>query len=518
MDYTNIENEEKTVCKKKYVYTVFDGVMSIASFILGFLFVKWVMTPGSGAGAFVFTILLIAASLVYLKANGIRVTPVSAAFIAVTLIFSSVFLISSNDFIKGLTAAYVVFSSPYWFFSTCANAGRGEKFINDIFAPQMLKAVFAAPFAAFGKIFGALSVFFKKGGAAAKRALHVALGLLITILPTYIIIALLNNISAEFASVMRNVINFIYSSIFADFISNLLQFTFLGIPVAIYIYGVLFANAKNLAPELLNRAHSESLISSLRFMPQLIAVSAAAPIILIYTIFFAVQFTYFSSAFAGALPPGFSYAEYARQGFFELCGVSLINFIIILCISVLTRKNNNEKNGGIVPKILILIFSAYTLLLIATAISKMALYIKAYGMTPLRVYTSWFMLLLAAVFIIIIIKQFSAKLNSFAAVFVIFAVMFGTLIFCDADAVIVNYNIKSYLSGGHETFDVNMAATELSDSAAPYLLPVLDKVTEGYDKEYIKNIKELMYSRAKDKTQFPKFNFSSYRAYRSMLP
>lgn len=49
--------------------------------------------------------------------------------------------------------------------------------------------------------------------------------------------------------------------------------------------------------------------------------------------------------------------------------------------------------------------SIFTLILIATAISKMVMYISVYGLTQLRFYTTWFMLLLAVIFVMIIVKQ-----------------------------------------------------------------------------------------------------------------
>lgn len=49
---------------------------------------------------------------------------------------------------------------------------------------------------------------------------------------------------------------------------------------------------------------------------------------IIYAIFCFIQISYLFTKMT--LPEGFTYAEYARQGFFELMIVTFINFAIIL--------------------------------------------------------------------------------------------------------------------------------------------------------------------------------------------
>ena len=55
---------------------------------------------------------------------------------------------------------------------------------------------------------------------------------------------------------------------------------------------------------------------------------------LVYILFIAVQFKYF---FSGTLEDGFTYAEYARRGFFELLFVTLINLSITIAVITLTK-------------------------------------------------------------------------------------------------------------------------------------------------------------------------------------
>ena len=99
--------------------------------------------------------------------------------------------------------------------------------------------------------------------------------------------------------------------------------------------------------------------------------------------------------------------------------------------------------------------SFFTLILIATALSKMALYIDTYGLTHKRVYASWLMAFLAFVFVVILGKQFARRLP-FVKVAIVGAVLFFALITLpNIDAVIANYNVDRYLDGTLDTVDID---------------------------------------------------------------
>jgi uncharacterized protein YfkK (UPF0435 family) len=92
--------------------------------------------------------------------------------------------------------------------------------------------------------------------------------------------------------------------------------------------------------------------------------------------------------------------------------------------------------------------------LVATAMSKMLLYIESYGLTRLRVYSSWMIILLAVFFIIALIHQFVPKLPIISALIVSFVVFFGILTMPDVDSIIANYNVDAYIKGDLVKVDV----------------------------------------------------------------
>ena len=128
-----------------------------------------------------------------------------------------------------------------------------------------------------------------------------------------------------------------------------------------------------------------------------------------------------------------TYAEYARRGFFELCTVAGINLAVITVAHFIIKQEAGKSDGKDqetkqkAPKTLRAEFAVlclFTMMLIATAVSKMAMYISYYGLTQLRVYTAWFMLLLFIVFIVVGLRQFK-NFNGARIIIISFVIFFS---------------------------------------------------------------------------------------------
>ena len=194
----------------------------------------------------------------------------------------------------------------------------------------------------------------------------------------------------------------------------------------------------------------------LKKLPAVTGCTVLGLLCLVYFMFFAAQGGYYFSAFWGSLPGGgITAAEYARRGFFELCQVSVINLFVMGAGQLFLREA--QKTVRILLKCLNVTLSILTLLLITTALSKMFLYIGRFGMTQLRVFTSWFMLLLALFFILLIIRQFKAfaVMKTCAAVA---AAMVVVLSYANMDRMIAVYNLSAYGKGQLEELDMDTLA------------------------------------------------------------
>lgn len=199
-----------------------------------------------------------------------------------------------------------------------------------------------------------------------------------------------------------------------------------------------------------------------RFLPLAVSGAMLIPLLLVYGLFFFSQWPLYTSAFTGVLPRGWTYADYAREGFFQLCAVCAINGLLYLFVSLFTKVGQ----GRGFCRALLTVLCLCSLILAATAFSKMVLYVRAYGLTPKRVYSSWAMVLLTAAFLLALLGAYWKKLNIPRALFLLLVCMFGLLCLCDTNAVIAEYNVRAYEQGRLDSVDTSVF-WELGDSATP---------------------------------------------------
>ena len=240
----------------------------------------------------------------------------------------------------------------------------------------------------------------------------------------------------------------------------------LGIPVAMYVYGLLVSSKDRKCANTPNAENCRVAGEKTKIAPVATVLAAVIPISLIYIIFFISQWKYYVSGFVGALPSETSYADYARSGFFQLTAVAFINFVIIALVGLLMKRDG--KGAKIVQKTVSVILSLMTLVLISTAAAKMIMYIDVYGLTPKRVYASWFICVLAVLFLLVIIKQFAQKLRLVTVSALVVTVMFAGLAFSNIDGIIARYNVERYMNGSLSEIDV-VALIDCGDSAVPAL-------------------------------------------------
>lgn len=107
------------------------------------------------------------------------------------------------------------------------------------------------------------------------------------------------------------------------------------------------------------------------------------------------------------LPKGYIYSSYAREGFFQLLFVTLINFSII---SFLMYKTNGIKENRIVRNLIFLLI-AFSIILIFNSYYRMYLYIDKFGFTVLRLQVMLFLTMEVVLFGVIIKKILSEIKN-----------------------------------------------------------------------------------------------------------
>lgn len=134
-------------------------------------------------------------------------------------------------------------------------------------------------------------------------------------------------------------------------------------------------------------------------------------VLLLFTLFIGVQFRYlFSSVGEGDLASlginSLTYSEYVRKGFFELLIASVIACgVIVYSLRFIHHLKNAQK---LLVQILSGILTIETGLLLLSAVQRLSLYADAHGLTRVRVFGFIFLVWLAtllAIFLIRVIKQ-----------------------------------------------------------------------------------------------------------------
>ncbi len=112
----------------------------------------------------------------------------------------------------------------------------------------------------------------------------------------------------------------------------------------------------------------------------------------LYALFFGMQGSYLFGGLTGSLPAGFTVANYARQGFFELCAVMLLNLVLVAAAAALAER---PLRGSRALQLAASVLLGESLLLWVTAAAKLWLYIATFGFTTKRLLAAWALVVLA---------------------------------------------------------------------------------------------------------------------------
>jgi hypothetical protein len=221
-----------------------------------------------------------------------------------------------------------------------------------------------------------------------KKTLNVIFGLLIGIPIGLLILSLLISADRYFGAFMNNLVNFLpnikFSQIFNIFI---LLFGFI-VTFTCFINIIKISNNKDISVK--NKKEINTTISS----TILIIVN------FVFAIFIISEISKLTNNFLH-LPIKYTYAEYAREGFFQLLVVTSINFFIIIYHLYIVKA---IKNNNFIKNMLILLIT-FSIILILNSYYRMFLYVDAYSFTTLRLQVLLFLTMELIFFVILIFKS-----------------------------------------------------------------------------------------------------------------
>lgn len=293
------------------------------------------------------------------------------------------------------------------------------------------------------------------------KTLYVLLGLVIALPIFMVVVPLLVSADAVFRDMTESFLE-------ALRIGNVLLVLFMWAFMFLASYCVIsYLCKRSIKPEVKDHRRGEPVI----------AITIATLLTLLYLVFSVIQIVYL---FMGnmTLPSGYTYAEYAREGFFQLLAVSILNLIFVL-IGLGCFKESKVLKG------ILTVMSLCTYIMIASSAMRMIIYIRWYYLTFLRIFVLWCLAVLFLIFTGIIISVIRESFPLFRYSMVVVTLCYLVLSFSHPDYWIARVNIASmepatrsdFFEG--EPYDDYLFLSYLNADAAPVVLDLL--VEKGYD-------------------------------------
>lgn len=185
---------------------------------------------------------------------------------------------------------------------------------------------------------------------------------------------------------------------FCYFISSILKhvnFNFGNITTFIISFIILFSVLINIIKNQSSKMEKTKKINT----DKTLIITILSIINFIFILFIISEISRLTTNFL-KLPKEYTYSSYAREGFFQLLFVTLINFSIIFFIEYKTKISDKSS---LVKKLSYLLIT-FSIILIFNSYYRMILYIGNYGLTVLRTQVILFLAMELILFIILVKK------------------------------------------------------------------------------------------------------------------
>ncbi|MGI5921760.1 MAG: DUF4153 domain-containing protein [Syntrophomonadaceae bacterium] len=427
-----------------------DSYFALFAFVLGFFFAHWVLFSWQGWGVTVFTLAFCGSVTLYLLKKGVHINKIGWFWLAVVVLIGLSFGLWSNNGLAPLHGLLLFGSALYWILSATGLLIMGKT--SNFFVLDGYNAMFAIPFSNFGCQYKSLALLGTNKLARGRHPFSIVLGLFLSFIVAAMVFPLLMEAdSGGFARIVNGILAG-FRGIGEEF-WEILRHAILAIPIAAYMFGLVAGSVHKRGTDRFSKDRTMQMISAWRILPMLTVYILLGLLCTLYIVFIGSQVPYFFSAFVGQRPEGWLvFSEYARRGFFELCSIAAINLIVLTISNVMSQQ---PSRNSMALKILNSLLALVTLVLIATAFSKMALYIDAYELTMRRLLPCVFMIFMAIICGgIIALQKWSFSITRLAVGAGI--VMFCLLCLSNPDSLVARYNADRYLSGTLENFDVEI--------------------------------------------------------------
>lgn len=283
-----------------------------------------------------------------------------------------------------------------------------------------------------------------KLGSKGKLILYAGISVLVSLPVFLLVLNLLMSADAVFGSMTNRLLD---------------NMNFDNIAGILFSMAIMFFGAYGLLSYMAKREIREETAAGKKGEP-ILAIPMAGILTSLYLVFSVVQI---AGLFLGKLelPVGYTYAAYAREGFFQLLAVSILNLGLVLSGMCFFKKSK-------VLNALLTLMSLCTFIMIASSAVRMVLYIRMYHLTFLRIFVLWSLLVLTVLFIGVILNLYRMQFSLFRYSVVVVTICYLALSFAHPDYWIARYNVAQMEAEVAPDYDY---LKSLSADAAPVLVP-----------------------------------------------
>ena len=298
----------------------------------------------------------------------------------------------------------------------------------------------------------------------------IIIGLLIAIPLLWIVIALLASADLVFGKIVKDILSCIkFPEIDEDWI---------GVPFKFFLSFMAFYTWIACLPAENFYEKKEG-----KKFDAIVAITFNSLIALVYLLFSGIQFVYLVGQMQ--LPDGYTYAEYAHEGFYQLLAVTILNLMLV---SFCKKHFADNK----ILKAILVIISLCTYVMIASSALRMYLYVGVYGLSHLRVYVLWLLVVLTVWTTILIAGIFKDGIHYFRIITVFVTVWYLVFAFSFPDKWIAAYDLSLNIPPDDLVYEVYPDAAPVLYEDGRFWEKYCRYMQSDYDTYKRKNVLELV--------------------------
>ena len=465
-----LNKQEKEVTIKNVIMAVLIGLITIILFVGNNEFNYFgISVP--------IIVTVISASAIFSIGKVKKINYTGVYFLGVSILLSVTYAVFTNYIFREINIILIplTLATGLYMINFSDIRLKGEDLINNVI-PNITIGIFINPHVGMiGKLFKDREDFNFKNS----KYRGVIKGVIILIPLLTFLILLLSSADEIFASIFEDTINNMINAISLIRTGGVLLKLVVFALVFIYIY-YLFSSFKFMV----KRTYKMTVTKLDKSMVNTILVLVNV-LYLVFT-YVQIKYLYIKSNNFNLTPA--EYSSYARNGFFQLIAVVVLNIMIILYFK--NRIDNSKLTCSLNTLMTVLSFNMGL-----ASLYKMRLYIREFGMTQLRFVTSVFMIFILIMLVLIAVSLWK-KIELFKYCIIIGSIIYLGINFCNMDKMIAEYNLNAKGKG----VDIEYLSTLSLDS--------YDVVLKAYEQGKINKEQFMQYKEQKQLTsQWYEYNY-----------